>query len=39
MKEAAYMFGHAKISKFDFAIRANKYVCSFYVSAKKNIII
>lgn len=33
-KKLHYMFSHAKISKFDFAIWANKYVCSFYVSAK-----
>jgi hypothetical protein len=31
----AYMLSHAKVSKFNFAIGANKYVCSFNISAKK----
>jgi hypothetical protein len=28
------MFSHAEVSKFDIASRADKYVCSFYISAK-----
>ena len=29
------MLSHAKVSKFHFSIRANKYVCSFNISDKK----
>jgi hypothetical protein len=31
------MFSHTKVSKFDIASRADKYVCSFYVSAKQTL--
>jgi hypothetical protein len=29
------MLSHAKVSKFDFTIRAHKNVCTFDISAKK----
>lgn len=29
------MFSQAEISKLDFAVGANKYICSFYISAKQ----
>lgn len=35
-KKNAYMLSHAKVSKFDFTIRADKYVSTFNISAKRN---
>jgi len=34
--KTAHMLGEPKVSKFDFTIRAHKYVSSFYISAKKS---
>jgi hypothetical protein len=33
--KGAYMLSHAKVRKFDFTIRAHKYVRSFNISGKK----
>ena len=34
--KTAYMLSQPKVSKFDFTIRAHKYVSSFYISAKES---